>query len=479
MKTPAVLAGSLVVLVAAYTGTAWYVGMEAEKTIKIAVERANQRIDKTLVPGTGSAQASIAIEDYKRGIFSSQARYTLVLQDDDSRTELALQDHMQHGPFPWGLVQQGNFAPQLAYSRSQLVDTEVVKRWFDAARGAMPLHADTRIGFGGQGMTTWQFAPLEWAADDSMLSFSGGQMVVHLSNDFRDSRAQGSFASLVMGGAAQSGDTVALKNIGLETHTRSASDEALQLNSRLQIEQVALETESSESLHLDQVSIVIDSDQKGALLDAALQYDIQGIKVGEIDLGRLTLGGKLKQFNFEAFSALMAEYDAIAREHGAEDGEDFDLRPEDETRLLAHLVPLLAASPEVELAPVSWSNEEGKTALSLNMVFQPLPENDPQAQQQALEEALRALHFELSLSRPMLLQVVARAAGGGEDGRQFEMFAALIYDSYIAQLQQQGLMRVDGDNALLAVDYKDGVLTVNGEEKSIEELMILLAELGI
>src|SRR5690606_6848361 len=183
----------------------------------------------------------------------------------------------------------------------------------------------------------------------------------------------------------------------------SASDEALQLNSRLQIEQVALDTESSESLHLDQVSIVIDSDQKGALLDAALQYDIQGIKVGEIDLGRLTLGGKLKQFNFEAFSALMAEYDAIAREHGAEDGEDFDLRPEDETRLLAHLVPLLAASPEVELAPVSWSNEEGKTALSLNMVFQPLPENDPQAQQQALEEALRALHFELSLSRPMLL----------------------------------------------------------------------------
>src|SRR5690606_37213264 len=145
-------------------GKAWYEGMEAERTIKIAVERANQRIDKTLVPGTGSAQASIAIEDYKRGILSSLARSTLVLQDDDSRTELALQDHMQHGPFPWGLVQQGNLAPQLAYSRSQLVDTEVVKRWFDAARGAIPLQADTSIGFGGQWMTTWQFAPLEWAA---------------------------------------------------------------------------------------------------------------------------------------------------------------------------------------------------------------------------------------------------------------------------------------------------------------------------
>lgn len=479
MKTPAVLAGSLIVLAAAYTGAAWYVGMEAENTIKAATEQANQRLAKTLAPGLGVAKASLVIEDYQRGLFSSTARYTLVLQDDEDKLELALHDHMQHGPFPWALVQQGSFSPQLAYSRSQLVDTEAVKPWFDAARGAMPLKAETRIGFGGQGVTTWQFAPLQWAAPENSFSFSGGQIEVNFSDDFKASHAQGGFASLTFGSGDVTSDTVSLRNIGLDSRTRSAGDDTIQVNSRIEMDQIVVATPASESLFLDQVSLVIDSEQQGEVLNTGMQYDIQGVKVGEIDLGSITLGGKLQRFNFQAFSALMEEYDAIAREHGAQDGEDFDLSSDDEKRLLARLVPLLASSPEVVLAPVSWSNEEGKTALALNMAFQPLPAGDTEAQEEALEDALRELSFQLTLSRPMLLNVISSAAGGGEEGRQFEMFAALIFDNYIAQLQQQGLVEVQGDNATLAIDYKNRLLTINGEETTLDELMYLLAEFGL
>ena len=478
MKTPAVLAGSLIVLAAAYTGTAWYVGMEAEKTIQAAVDHANRRIAKTIGPDGGPVGASIVIEEYRRGFFSSNARYTLVVQNGDERTELALQDHMQHGPFPWGLLQQGELSPQLAYSRSQLVDTESVKRWFDAARGTMPLQADTRIGFNGTGVTRWQFAPLEWVTDQESLSFSGGVVTVDLSNDFRNSDSHGNFASLVMGSGAQ-GDTVALENIGIESSTRSVSDDSVEVQSRMQLDGLTVDTTAGESLHLDAITVAVDSTQKGNLLDGALRYDIKSIRIGEVDLGSIAMGGKLNGFNFEAFSALMAEYDAIAREHGAEDGEDFDLTSDDEARLLASLVPLLASSPQVALEPLSWSNEEGKTTLSLNLSFQPIPPNDPQAQEDALADALRTARFELAISRPMLLQVVSSAAGGGEEGRQFEMFAALMFDNYVAQLQQQGLVRVEDDRTLLSVHYENGQLTVNGEEMSVDEFMYLLAEFGL
>src|SRR5690606_1829044 len=106
MKKSAVLAGSLVVAAAAYTGAAWYMGMEAENTIRAAVDRANQRIIKTLGPDVGSVGATLSIDAYQRGLFSSRARYTFTLQDGDDRTQVTFEDHMQHGPFPWGLVLQ-------------------------------------------------------------------------------------------------------------------------------------------------------------------------------------------------------------------------------------------------------------------------------------------------------------------------------------------------------------------------------------
>ena len=478
MKTPAVLAGSLIVLAAAYTGTAWYVGMEAEKTIKAAVEHANQRIVKTIGPDAGPVSAVITVEEYRRGLFSSSARYTLVLQDGEERTELAFQDHMQHGPFPWSLLKEGEFSPQLAHSRSQLVDTESVKNWFDAARGAMPLQADTRIGFGGTGVTTWQFAPLERLTDEESLSFSGGVVQVDLSNDFRNSEAEGKFASLILGSGAQ-GDTVALKNIAIDSSSSSAADDAVEMQSRMHVDELTVDTMAADSLHLDAITVTLDSARKGALVDGALRYDVERIRIGEIDLGSISMGGKLDRFNFEAFSALMAEYDAIAREHGAEDGEDFDLTTDDEARLLARLVPLLESSPQVALEPVSWSNEEGESTLAVNMSFKPLPASDAPAQEDALAEALNEAHFELALSRPMLLQVISRAAGGGEEGRQFEMFAALIFDNYVAQLQQQGLVRVEGDRTLLSVQYENGELNVNGEPMTLDEFMYLMAEFGL
>lgn len=478
MKKSAALAGSIVLVAAAYTGVAWYVGMEAEKTIRTAVERANQRIVKTFGPDLGSVGALIEIDDYQRGVFSSRARYTFVVKEGEERTELTMQDVMQHGPFPWDLMKRGTFTPLLAYSRSQLVDSDTVKRWFDAARGSIPLTADTRIGFGGRGVTTWQLAPLEWAQEEDRLSFSGGRVEARFSNDLRDSEAEGGFASLVIGNGLEGG-TVSMRDIRLNSTTSTAADESVQVHSALQAAALVVDDMASESLTLEQVSVTFDSSQKESLLDAALRYDFQRMRVGDIDLGSASVGGKVARFNFEAFSALLSEYDAIADEHGAQEGEDFDLTPQDEARLLARLAPALASSPELALQPVIWRNEEGETTLALNIALQPLPEGDAQTQEDALADSLRELRFELALSRPMLLQAISRAAGGDDEGRQLEMLAAFMFDAYIKRMEQEGLVRRDGDRALATVVYSDGVVDVNGRTMSVTEFMALLGEFGL
>ena len=474
MKKSAVTAGVVVLAAAAYTGVSWYVGVQTEKTIRAALERANARIVKTLGPDLGTLGVRIDISEYRRGLFSTDARYTFVVQEDDERIELGMADHMQHGPFPWALAKQGSFTPLLAYSRSQLVDTETVKRWFDAARGAMPLEIDTRIRFGGDGDSVWAFAPLEWALDDDRLSFSGGQMRVSFSNEFRDSESEGAFASFLIGDGA-GGDTIALKDIVLRSRSATAADETVQMHSTLEAASLVVRDMTDEAVTAEQVRVTLDSTQRGALLDAALRYDFDRVRVGEIDLGSVTVGGELARFDYEAFSALMAEYDAIADEHGADEGEDFQLTPEDEARLFAKVLPALASSPQVSLRPVEWRNEKGESTLAVTAAFQPVAGSGEAQHDDLLAQALRELRIELVLSRPMFIQAFAQTGGDESERQQLEMLAAMLFDQYVGNLEGEGLVRREGDQAQVTIVYGNGAVDVNGQSMSLDEFLLLFA----
>lgn len=477
MKKSVVLAGAVVFVAAAYTGVSWYVGVRAEDTLRAAIAQANERIVKTLGPDLGPLRIQMEIADYRRGVFSSEARYTLIMQDDEERVELGLDDHMQHGPFPWTLVKQGSFEPMLAHSRSQLVDTESVKRWFDASRGVMPLAVDTHIGFGGQGVSSWKFAPLEWAVDGDRLSFSGGQIDMRFSNGFRDSTGEGRFASLVMGEGAE-GSTLTMDDIRLESRTATAADESVQVQSVLQVATLSLKEADEESLTVGQVKATLDSVQKAKLLDASLRYDFGSLRVGGIDLGSITVGGKLARFDFEAFSSLLTEYDAIAARHDAQADEEFELTAQDEERLLARLRPVLAASPEAALQPVVWRNSKGESTMAVSAAFQPVPANVPETEA-ALVEALREVRIELHLSRPMFLQAFAQTGADASEREQLEMLAGVMFDGYVDELEQQGLVQREGDRATLTLVYGGDVVTVNGRKMSLEELVGILAGLDL
>ena len=473
MKKSVVIAGVIVLTAAAYTGVSWYVGMESEKTIRAAVDQANSRIVSSLGPDLGTQRIHIDISEYRRGVFSTEARYTLVLEDGDERLELGMADHLQHGPFPWALAKQGSFTPLLAYSRSQLVDTEAVKRWFDAARGVMPLEVDTRIGFGGEGESVWSFAPLEWAVEDDRLSFSGGQMQMQFSNDFRDSEGEGRFASLVVGDGAQD-DSVALKDIVLNTRSTQA-DDVVEVNSTLKAASLVIHDMTEDAVTAEQVAVTLESRQKASLLDAALRYEFGRVLVGDIDLGSVTLGGEVASFDYEAVSALMAEYEAIESEHVGETDEEFELTPDDEARLMAKIVPVLASSPKLALQPVVWRNDKGETTLSVSAAFQPLPATEVATEQDILAQGLRELRIELKLSRPMFLQAFAQTGASEEEKQQLEMLAAMLFDQYVGEMESQGLVQREGDQASITIVYGNDAVDVNGETMSVDEFLLLFA----
>ena len=50
---------------------------------------------------TSRHTACVSTSEYRRGVFSTHARYTVTIADRDDTAEFGITDHMQHGPFPW------------------------------------------------------------------------------------------------------------------------------------------------------------------------------------------------------------------------------------------------------------------------------------------------------------------------------------------------------------------------------------------
>src|SRR5690554_2258525 len=118
MKKTTLVLGVVVLVSAAYVGTSWYVGKQAQTTISHAVAQTNERAVNMLGPDLNSSHFNIEIRDYTRGVFSSSAQYVIhTLDSDDKPLEYVLQDHLQHGPFPLEALRAGKFVPMLAYSQ--------------------------------------------------------------------------------------------------------------------------------------------------------------------------------------------------------------------------------------------------------------------------------------------------------------------------------------------------------------------------
>jgi uncharacterized protein YdgA (DUF945 family) len=112
MKVKAIVV-TLAALGLAWTGASWYTGKQAEDWYRAETEKANVRLKEAGFPNDLSA----AIASYERGVFSSKVHFALRLPERCGLPkELVLIDALNHGPFPWSQIKQGNLRPALLAS---------------------------------------------------------------------------------------------------------------------------------------------------------------------------------------------------------------------------------------------------------------------------------------------------------------------------------------------------------------------------
>lgn len=471
MKKSTGVIGVVVIAGVAYLGATWYVGKQAQATVERVVAQANDRLVKMLGSDLGGSGLKMEINDYQRHFFSSDVTYALHLKDEDGKlVDLMLHDKLQHGPFPLSALRAGDFTPMLAYSQSRLVATPATQKWFDSQKGESPMHVETRVGFGGTGKSVWTFLPTELVEGGEKLNFSGGVVEVNFSNDFNDNSATGHVDSFSLTNA-QTGENLNIKNIQADSKTTMSGENDVKMQSSATVDSLVMGNKAEGAVTVEKLSVNLDSQQTGKLVDGALRYDFGRLAVGDIDLGSISVGGKARQLDVEALAALAAAYDAIQTKHDVADDQELVLTDAEEAVLREKLIAVLASNPSLAIEPLVWKNAKGESKAALQVDLASPANAQEQRADVLLAEVLKRVKLDLTVSKPMFIQAFGQAQGDAQQKQQMEMFGAMIYDQYAMRLRDAGLIKLDGDAAAAAILYENDSVNVNGQAMPVSEFL--------
>ena len=480
MKKSTGLVSVLVVAGIAYTGVSWYVGQQAEKVIQQTVTSTNDNFRKAMAGSPANEIPVLRIDRFERGVFSSVIDYTLVIPNaPEAPVEIRLADQLSHGPFPWMLIRQGSFAPAMAASTTRLLPTAFTQKWINTQKdGQSPLVINTRVAFNNDTATVMQFKPVESSVDGEHLVFSGGTIHIDWKNNFLDNQVKGGFDSLSFEDKNEQ-SAVRLSQIAVKHDTTHQSDNQIKVGGSLGVKRAVIQdAELEQDIIFDDTALVYNSVQKGDLLDADMRYDFGSVKMGTADFGGLALGARAANVDAQQLMSLLTLIDTIDTRQNQDDS--FDLTPEEETALMASIKAVIATKPSFALDPVVWKTNQGESSALVTLQLAP-PAAETAGQDLSPDEfllhAIQSLELRLKVSRPMLVGVFTQLEANPENRAQLQIFANMMFDGYVSNLESAGLATLQGDIAQTELVFSNNELKVNGKPMHQDELLGVILQL--
>ncbi|MFA5597147.1 MAG: YdgA family protein [Pusillimonas sp.] len=470
MKKSVAVVGVVLAGAVAYGVSSWYVGQRAQDHIETAVVEGNSRLGKVLGEELSTQPVQLSISRYDRGWFSSSIIYSLKLTGSGGEiTEFLLADKLQHGPFPWSAVRQGDLSPVLAISQATLIPSAGSQRWFDALDGRSPLSILSRIGFSGAGQSDWHFEPVDFTTDtDAKVAFGGGHLKMVYAAGLAAITSRGDFPSLSVN--LPEAESFSLQKVVVDKAYSFEGNQAATI--RVDIGQTLYTGADDDKVRLDAFSMVGESAQNNGLFDGSARYEVQALHSANINLGKVSAAFQVNRLDLKAFQALTSQYDTILSEQGLSDDDMADLDDSDVLRLREHLFELLKSKPSLALDPFTWDNGAGQSRLSAKFDFvRPDFALIDAPSDELLMQAIGQVDVSASVSKTMFARLYAQMMSGTEDEEPSNAMARMLFDMYAGTLTRTGLASyVDGVLGS-AVRYKDGQVVVNGKSYTIDEFL--------
>ncbi|WP_374447956.1 YdgA family protein [Providencia sp.] len=405
MKKSLVAVGVIVALGAVWTGASWYTGSKVKDELDRVILKTNDFFAVN-VPESG---VNFKLENYKKGVFSSQADIVITSADSATPDEsIVFKANIDHGPFPISQVAKFNLMPKLAATQVELANNATTKELFEATKGKPFIHGNAVIGYSKSIDTNLELIPVEYTKDDATVSFSGSKFDVSTTADLAAVDASLVTDSLV---------------IGKKDKTESMTLKGLKLVSNVTKSQYGFYTGKQEFVIADtdfnipdtkfsfkDFKISSDTSITGEDVKGNISYSIADLKALEQNLGSGALTVAIEKLDAKALGKFVEQYnEALAQ--GLASGDPTEATERLAMEMMSTTLPeLMKSKPVFSVSPFYWKNEAGQSSVDLNITFNKWNQDEITALamsnkvDEAIKHLISSFDFNLKLNKPMLIE---------------------------------------------------------------------------
>lgn len=447
MKKSTVLMGVGVLLAGSWIGASWYTGKILDENKDAYIQLANEQLPMILAAfGNDIPPLQLDLIDFKRGVFSSNARFILH-EKNRKQNGIYLDSNIEHGPFPLSELISFNLAPKAGVIKTMLEKNELAAPLFAITQQQNPFVLKV-IPATDTIRSELEISPVDFNG----LKTSKIALITLLNEKEKwltiDSKIDSMFLNYGNGAIQANGFT---------------------FNSTVRPGQTYYYT-GNQNVHFDKLNIQ-DNSPNTPLKDLSMKNINFANHVGENEqhiIIKQTLDTEQINLDSSDFGAMAldVEFDKV-------DGNAFmQFNSLMKTNPERAIKSFLNSSPEVTINDFSWKNNGGTGHYSAKVQFKPTTKPFQQlSEEQLIAEIVKHADSQLSLPLPMVKDFIANALSFSEkisiNDAEDRVNAVLpLIPMYLKKIDKNALVIMNGDGIQSKVRYEDNQITINGKTKS-------------
>ncbi|HHR6129838.1 TPA: YdgA family protein [Providencia alcalifaciens] len=408
MKKSLVAVGVIVALGAVWTGASWYTGSKVEAELNKVITNSNAFI----TANNPSADVVFKLENYKRGVFSSQA--DIVITSTTSADEnIVFNADISHGPLPLSQVAKFNLMPKLGAVNVELANTKATKELFEATKGKPFMHGSAVIGYSKNVDSSIELIPLEYTKDDGKFSFSGAKFDIATGSDLSTVDASLVTDSLVISSTKEEG-SITMKGLKLLSNVTKSQHGFYTGTQSFVIADTDVSIPETK-FSFKNLDVSSDTSINGDDVKGNISYKISDVKALEQNLGSGELTVAIEKLDAKALGKFVEQYNQALAD-GLATGNPGEVSEKIAMQMMTTTLPeLMKSKPVFTMSPFYWKNDAGQSSIDLSITFNKWNQDEitALAMQNKVDEAFKQLitsfDFSMKLNKPMIIESMTQA----------------------------------------------------------------------
>lgn len=500
MKKSLVAVGVIVALGVVWTGASWYMGSKIESRLQEETKLANVQLAQLAKNAQFGADVKLEIRDYKKGVFTSNADFAVVISKDASDAdqekkveEVIFTTDIDHGPFPLSDLAKFNLAPKLAAMNNTLVNNDTTKELFKLTKEKSIFDIHTSLAFDGGVSGEAKLNPIDFTENGDTVK------TTPLTVEFSSDKDATNFTTKVKGDQVvvtkEGEETFTIKNIaGSVAGTKVNNDQYLFNEQLLSFAEIAHTSKDKASdFSLKDFSLTTKSDIKDKLFNISQTYYFKSLNVAGLEFGAGKFGYSIDKADPDAMLLLTKVYNNSLL--------PWNKNHFDSSEIVEQAVrDVLEKGLVFRIDEASLTNKSGASKLDFNLDLNAFNVKVLESQEKSPAELFNYLFknidFNVDLSLPMLAEFrnttqyldAARyqeTALTDEDKKEIEATTAADIEQLKTELQQNinqisqdekdalplMLLAQDGNALNMKLNYAADKFTMNGKTYTFDEFM--------